>query len=69
MSDRWKISNEQMILLFGFLFFALGLLGFIQIGILEGLSEIIPITLGIMLVGILLLALFLLKNKQNKTKS
>ena len=69
MTDNWKISNEQMILLFGFLFFALGLLGFIQIGILEGLSEIIPITLGIMLVGILLLALFLLKNKQNKTRS
>ena len=69
MTDNWKISNEQMILLFGFLFFALGLLGFIQIGILESLSEIIPLSLGIMLVGILLLALFLLKNKQNKSKS
>jgi len=50
-----------MILLFGFLFFALGTLGVIQIGILEGLSEIIPISLGILLVGIALLLILLLR--------
>lgn len=66
MTNDWKISNGQIILLFGFLFFSLGTLGFIQIGILEGLSEILPISLGILLAGItLLLILLLSKIKSN----
>jgi len=60
MTNDWKISNGQIILLFGFLFFALGTLGVIQIGILEGISEIIPISLGILLAGIALILILLL---------
>lgn len=49
-----------MLLLFGFLFFALGLLGVIQIGLLEGLMEVMPLTLIILLVGIGLLIILLI---------
>jgi len=48
MSNDWKISYDQMFLLFGFLLFVLGTLGFIQIGLLEGLSELIPSSLIIL---------------------
>ena len=60
MTNDWKISNGQIIMLFGFLFFALGTLGVIQIGILEGISEIISISLGILLAGIALILILLL---------
>jgi hypothetical protein len=61
MTNDWKISSGQMLMLFGFLFFSLGTLGIIQIGILEGLSEVIPISLVILLVGIVLLLIILLR--------
>lgn len=60
MTNNWKLSNGQIILLFGFLFFSLGTLGIIQIGILDGLSEVIPISLVILLLGIALLLILLL---------
>jgi len=60
MKKGWTISNQQILLLFGFIFFALGLLGIIQIGLLEGLIEIIPLSLIILLVGSGLLFIFLL---------
>lgn len=60
MEKSWTISNQQILLLFGFIFFALGLLGIIQIGLLEGLIEIIPLSLIILLVGSGLLFIFLL---------
>lgn len=61
MTNDWKISNGQIVMLFGFLFFSLGTLGIIQIGILEGLSEVIPISLVILLAGIVLLLIIPLR--------
>ena len=61
MTNDWKISSGQMLMLFGFLFFSLGTLGIIQIGILDGLYEVIPISLVILLIGIVLLLIILLR--------
>jgi len=69
MSSDWKISYEQMLLLFGFLLFVLGTLGLIQIGILEGLTELIPSSLFILLMGISVLLLLLLINKRTNSQS
>ena len=64
MNEEWKISYREIIILFGFLFFSLGLLGIIQIGILENLLEIIPLSLTILLIGIVLLILTTIKKIQ-----
>ena len=63
MSNNERISGEQMILLFGFLFFVLGTLGVIQIGILEGLVEIISISLVLLLIGIGMLVFLIIKER------
>lgn len=60
MEQNWKISNQQILLLLGFLFFSLGLLGIIQVGLLEGLIEIIPLSLIILIVGISFLVVLLM---------
>jgi len=62
MDSEWKISNRQITLLFGFLFFSLGLLGIIQIGFLEGVLAIIPYSLIILFVGVALLLILIIKN-------
>jgi hypothetical protein len=61
MDDNWKISYRQITLVFGFLFFSLGLLGIIQIGLLEGVLEIIPYALIILILGIIFLIGILIK--------
>jgi hypothetical protein len=61
MDTEWKISTRQIILLFGFLFFSLGLLGIIQIGLLESLLGIVPYSLIILFIGITLLLIVIIK--------
>ena len=61
MDDNWKISYRQIALLFGFAFFSLGILGTIQIGLLEGLLEVIPYSLIILLLGIIIIIGVLIK--------
>ena len=65
MENDWKISYKQIALLFGFLFLFLGLLGIIQIGLLESLLAILPFSLIILLIGIVLLILVLVKKLEN----
>jgi len=59
--DYQKISYQQIILLFGVLFFSLGLIGVIQIGLLEGQMEILPYSLIILAIGLLLLVIISIK--------
>jgi hypothetical protein len=61
MDDNWKITYRQIALLFGFLFFSLGILTTIQIGLLEGSLEVIPYSLIILLLGIIFLIGILIK--------
>ncbi|TFG16637.1 MAG: hypothetical protein EU531_05785 [Promethearchaeota archaeon] len=61
MENKWKISHKQIVLLFGFLFFSLGLLGIVQIGLLEGVMETIPYSLMILSIGIILLIILFIK--------
>jgi hypothetical protein len=61
MDTEWKISTRQLILLFGFLFFSLGLLGIIQIGLLESLLGVVPYSLIILFIGITLLLIVIIK--------
>jgi len=61
MDTEWKISTRQIVLLFGFLFFSLGLLGIIQIGLLESLLGIVPYSLIILFIGITLLLIVIIK--------
>jgi len=64
MDKDWKISYSQIALLFGFVFFSLGILGIIQIGLLDGLLEVIPYSLIILLLGILFIIGVLIKKLQ-----
>jgi len=64
MDKDWKISYSQIALLFGFVFFSLGILGIIQIGLLDGLLEVIPYSLIILLLGIVFIIGVLIKKLQ-----
>lgn len=61
MDENWKISYIQIALLFGFVFLSLGILGIIQIGLLDGLLEVIPYSLIILLLGIVFIIGVLVK--------
>jgi hypothetical protein len=63
MSNEWKINNLQVTLLIGVLFFVLGTLGLIQIGILEGMSDLIPASSIVLILGVIILAIIIIRNK------
>ena len=66
LSNEWKINSVHITLLIGVLFFVLGTLGLIQIGILEGLSELIPISSTILILGVIFLGILIMKNKRSQ---
>ena len=55
MRNTNKIKFEEMLVLWGFIIFVLGALGIIQIGLLEGLSDLIPLSLFLLILGVLIL--------------
>lgn len=61
MENEWKISYRQLILVFGFLFLSLGLIGIIQVGLLEGVMETLPYSLIILSIGIILFIIMFIK--------
>ena len=65
MENNKKMNNENLIMLWGFIFFIVGALGMVQIGLLEGLDDFqiigaIPFIIGII---ILLCMAFIDKKK------
>lgn len=55
MRNTNKVKFEEMLILWGCIIFVLGALGAIQIGLLEGLSDLILPSLFLLILGILIL--------------
>jgi len=66
MEDNEKMSNENLIMLWGFIFLIMGALGMVQIGLLDGLDDFliigsIPFIIGI----IILVSIVFIDKKKN----
>jgi len=68
MKNTTNIKFEEMLILWGFIFFVLGALGVIQIGLLEGLSELILLSLFLLILGILILLVVVIVDKVKAKK-
>lgn len=62
------IKNQDVLMLWGFIFFTLGALGLIQIGILEGVSELIIYAVLLLFIGIIILLALVLIDKKKSNK-
>ncbi|MFW9902227.1 MAG: hypothetical protein ACFFDY_13255 [Candidatus Thorarchaeota archaeon] len=67
MEDNEKMSNENLIMLWGFIFLIMGALGMVQIGLLDGLNDFliigsIPFIIGI----IILVSIAFIDKKKNQ---
>ena len=65
MENNEKMSNQNLIMLWGFIFFIVGALGIVQIGLLEGLDDFLIIGSITFLVGIVILACIAIIDKKN----
>ena len=65
MENNEKMSNQNLIMLWGFIFFIVGALGIVQIGLLEGLDDFLIIGSITFLVGIVILASIAIIDKKN----
>ena len=65
MMKEEKMSVENLVFLWGFIFIVMGILGVMQMGILEGLSDFIAFGSILMIIGFILLivVIFLDKSK------
>ena len=67
MENNEKMSNDNLIMLWGFIFFIIGALSIVQIGLLEGLNDFLIIGLITFLIGIILLVFTaFIDKKKNK---
>jgi len=55
MEDNEKMSNENLIMLWGFIFLIMGALGMVQIGLLDGLDDFLIIGSIPFIIGIIIL--------------
>ncbi|MFX1556463.1 MAG: hypothetical protein ACFFC9_04350 [Promethearchaeota archaeon] len=62
------VKNQDVLMLWGFIFFTLGALGLIQIGILEGVSELIIYAVLLLFIGIIILLALVLIDKKKSNK-
>lgn len=62
------VKNQDVLLLWGFIFFTLGAIGLIQIGILEGVSELIIYAILLLFIGIIILLALVLMDKKKLNK-
>lgn len=63
MSDNEKMSNLDLIMLWGFILFVLGAIGAINIGILEGITIFIIFGGLIMIIGVIFLCYIAITDK------
>lgn len=67
MEDNKKMSNENLIMLWGFIFLIMGALGIVQIGLLDGLDDFLIIGLIPFMIGIIILvSMAFIDKKKNK---
>jgi hypothetical protein len=62
------VKNKDILMLWGFILFSLGALGLIQIGILEGLSEMIIYAILCLFIGIFILLAIVIMDKIKSKK-
>ena len=63
-----KMKLDDFIMFWGFIIFIFGAIGIVLIGILEGLSSFIFISILIFLIGLLILMLIAFYDKKSKIK-
>ena len=55
MNSNEKMSIEELVMFWGFIFLIMGAIGIVNIGLLEGLNNILIIGIIILIVGIVIL--------------
>jgi len=65
MIENKRMSNNDFLMLWGFILFVLGAIGAIQIGILEGINAFLIFGGLIMITGVILLCSIAIKDKLN----
>lgn len=55
MNNNEKMSNEDLIMFWGFIFLIMGAIGVVNIGFLEGLNNILIVGIIILIIGIAIL--------------
>ncbi|MHA1491140.1 MAG: hypothetical protein ACTSRI_16015 [Promethearchaeota archaeon] len=63
MKDAEKVKIDDFIMLWGFIFFIMGLLGVLQIGFYEGLSDFYGPAFILLILGILIIVYLIINDK------
>ena len=66
MEENSKVKLHDFLLLWGFIILIFGFLGIVQLGLMDGLTEFIPIGLILLIIGILILCFITVIDKRKK---
>ncbi|MFX1296062.1 MAG: hypothetical protein ACFFD2_14585 [Promethearchaeota archaeon] len=64
MNNNEKMSNEDLIMFWGFIFLIMGAIGIVNVGFLEGLSNTLIVGIIILIIGIAILVSIAFINKR-----
>jgi hypothetical protein len=67
--ENSKVKLHDFLMYWGFILLIFGLLGIIQIGLMDGLSGFIPVGLTLAVIGILILCFVVIIDKKNISNS
>jgi len=67
MEENTKLKLYDFLMFWGFILFIFGLLGIVQLGLMDGLIGFIPVGLILFIIGILILGFIAINDKRNKS--
>ena len=67
MEENSKLKFHDFLMFWGFILFIFGLIGIVQLGLMDGLIGFIPIGLILLIIGILILCFIAFIDKRNKS--
>ena len=67
--ENSKVKLDDFLMYWGFNLFIFGLLGIVQLGLMDGLIGFIPVGLLLLIIGILILCFIAIINKKNISNS
>ena len=67
MEENSKLKLDDFLMFWGFILFIFGLLGIVQLGLMDGLIGFIPVGLILLIIGTLILCFIAIIDNRNKS--